>query len=351
MAAPVSPGALRPGHNSQLFPSGLRSPNDEHDFQNNPDTLSDNMHNLKLNRPPSTPNSGPRPSPGFPVGSQPTMARPAPPPAALARPVGPPPSSLPKNMPLVRPTGLPLALSHLPPPPGSLPHPMVSTSIPPPGSTPSIGLQPTGLPSVTVSAPMPPPGAESSPSLSAFRGPLSNEPPAFARPRVPPATNAPQPPVGPPPTMASARGHPQAPSMRSIMESSSLSALEDAPVQLPSPFSAAAQGIPPTSGLVYGLRSWPMQPQPVTPPHSVPGSAQSPGIFGMPPPPPSQSVTTISPAMDGPGTPWPGESMSHPCRIPRPEPSSSVIIYETNHVNQANPPPFVLCAFLIVRYK
>lgn len=273
MAAPVPPGALRPGYNSQLFPSGLRPPNDEHDFQNNPDTLADSMHNLNLSRPPSTPNSGPRPCHSQQWLSQPGL------PAALARPLGPPPSSLPQNMPPVSPTGLPLALSHLPPPPGSLPHPMVSPSILPPGSSPSIGLQPTGLASVTVSAPMPPPQAQSSSSLSASRCPPSNEPPAFARPRVPPATNAPQPPVGVPLTLASAWGPPQAPSVRSVMESSPLTALEDAPVQLPSPFSAAAQGIPLTSSLVYGLRSWPMQPQPVTPPHSVPGSAHSPRIL------------------------------------------------------------------------
>lgn len=82
-------------------------------------------------------------------------------------------------------------------------------------------------------------------------------------PEFPPATNAPQPPVGPPPTMASDRGPPQAPSVRSVMESSTLSALEGAPLQQMSPFSAAAQGITPTPGLVYGLQSWPMQPQPV----------------------------------------------------------------------------------------
>lgn len=120
----------------------------------------------------------------------------------------------------------------------------------------------------------------------------------FARPRVPPATNAPQPPVGPPPTMASDRGPPQAPSMRSVMESSTLSALEGAPLQQMSPFSAAAQGITPTPGLVYGLQSWPMQPQPVTPPHSVPGSAQSPGNF--------RSASTSTKSINDYHIPWYG---------------------------------------------
>ncbi|KAJ0037639.1 hypothetical protein Pint_22625 [Pistacia integerrima] len=39
------------------------------------------------------------------------------------------------------------------------------------------------------------------------------------------------------------------------------------------------------------------------------------------------------------GVPWVGQSKVDSTQIPRPDPSSSVIMYETHHGNQANPPP------------
>lgn len=70
------------------------------------------------------------------------------------------------------------------------------------------------------------------------------------------------------------------------------------------------------------------------------GAAQPP-MFGMPPPPPPlpSQLTTISPTVGQAGIPRGGQSKVDPSQIPRPDPSSSVIMYETRHDNQANPPP------------
>lgn len=75
-------------------------------------------------------------------------------------------------------------------------------------------------------------------------------------------------------------------------------------------------------------------------PHpQFPGSAQPPRMYGMPPQPlPNQSMTTISSAASQTGTPV-GSSKIDPNQIPRPGPSSSVLLHETRQANQANPPP------------
>lgn len=80
-----------------------------------------------------------------------------------------------------------------------------------------------------------------------------------------------------------------------------------------------------------------MQQQQMVPP--VPGSAQSPRMFGMTPPLPNQSMASIQPAMDQSGAPMTGPSKIDPNQIPRPVPTSSVILYETRQGNQANLPP------------
>lgn len=72
-------------------------------------------------------------------------------------------------------------------------------------------------------------------------------------------------------------------------------------------------------------------------PTPVPGSAQPPRMFGMPPP--SQSMAAMSPAMGQMGAPMTGPSKIDPNQIPRPMPSSSVLLHETRQGNQANPPP------------
>jgi protein transport protein SEC24 len=63
-------------------------------------------------------------------------------------------------------------------------------------------------------------------------------------------------------------------------------------------------------------------------------------MFGMPPPLSNQqSMATISPAMGPSGNVVSGPSKIDPNQIPRPVPSSSVLLHETRQANQANPPP------------
>ncbi|KAI9089923.1 hypothetical protein K1719_028893 [Acacia pycnantha] len=132
MAAPVPPGASRPGDNTPPPP-----PNYNPNFRGFPDSLADNMQNLNLNRPPMTSNLATRPppfgqSPAFPSsspspgipGPSPPFSRPGPPPVAQLRPpvpgYGPPSSTLPPNFVPGRPTGpptsQPMSLGSRPPP-------------------------------------------------------------------------------------------------------------------------------------------------------------------------------------------------------------------------------------------
>ncbi|KAA8541400.1 hypothetical protein F0562_025363 [Nyssa sinensis] len=286
-----------------------------------------------------------------------------------------------------------------PPHPGSLPSSTGSPARPPSGAPP--GAFPPSGPSGQVVAPSgsrPGPFA-SSPLLtgspmppSTISSPINNGPHAFAsRPlqagsHFPSTGSIPRPPVRPPPsTISMAGGPPHAPSMRSLYGSQSTSAppgpvqpalpfsaaaqgvppprgspfsAPPGPVQPIPPFSAAAQGVPPPSGSSpfsappqsasqpsgspYGPQTWPMQPRqvaPPPPPHPIPGSAQPPRMFGMPPPLPTESMAAISPAMSHMGAPMAGPSKIDPNQIPRPIPSSSVILHETRQGNQANPPP------------
>ncbi|TQD73409.1 hypothetical protein C1H46_041054 [Malus baccata] len=342
-----------------IVPSGM---------QPRPDSLADNMQNMNLNRPPSMPNSAPpRPSPfgqpppfpstAPPAGAgapsaPPPFSRPGPPPAAFARPAAPAPRSGPPQPTLspattpVRPAGPPVGQ------PSSFP------SRPPPGSFPPVGgVAPASGPSPIGPigpASGPPPGLQSMPPTTAPGRMLSNGPPMFGYgampggPRFPPSGNAPQPPVGHPPAMAPApaAGPPRTPSMHSVLGGSAVSSPPGPTVQQPPPlsaappFSAPPQSMrPPPSGSPYGSQTWPVQQGQVAPPLQFPGSAQPPRMFGMPPPPlPNQSMTTISPAGQT-GTPLAGSSKIDPTQIPRPIPSSSMLIHETRQGNQANPPP------------
>ncbi|KAI5348283.1 hypothetical protein L3X38_001170 [Prunus dulcis] len=370
MAAFVPPpGAPRP-NNSNTPPPPNYNPNNA---QRNPDSLADNMQNLNLNRQPNMPNSAPRPSPfgqappfhssappaGAP-GAPPPFSRPGPPPAALARPAtprsGPPQPVLPPATAPVRPTGPPVG------------QPSSFVSRPPPGSLPPVGglapasgpppspFQTSGLQSGPVSTPLPASGPRSGPgslplgqSMPPSSGPgrmMSNGPPMFASgampggPRFPPPGNASQPPVGHPPAMATTAGPPRTPTMHSMLGGPAVSAPQGPTVQQAPPFSAASQAMRPPPGSPYGSQPWSMQQGQVAPPSQFPGSAQPPRMFGMPPPPlPNQSMTTISPAVGQTGAPLAGSSKIDPNQIPRPVPSSSVLIHETRQSNQANPPP------------
>ncbi|XVE60320.1 hypothetical protein DITRI_Ditri05aG0119300 [Diplodiscus trichospermus] len=370
MAAPVPPGAPRPGANAQQ----PTPPNFNPNYQTNPNSLADNMQNLNLNPPRSMPNSGPRPSPfgqqppfpqsavsaGFPISSPP-MSRPGPPPAMVGRPAvpptGPPQSTLPANVPPERPVAPHVSQ---PFPFGSRPPPASFYSSTVGAVLPSTSLLSSGISSVGVAPP--PAGARPSPFLassssltggpavppsSAPGGPLSNGPPAFGSgalpgaPRFPPASSISQPPVGPPATMMSARAPTQAPTMGSVLGSSAVSSPPAPRMPSVSPFSAVPQTRPPPSGSPYGPQTWPMQPQQGTQPPIIPGStqAQPPRMYGMPHQLPNQAMTTIPPAMGQPGAPLSGPSKIDPNQIPRPIPSSSPIVYETRQSNSANPPP------------
>lgn len=252
------------------------------------------MQDLNLNSPLSMPNSGPRPtpfgqppllsqltpSPGLPAGAQP-MSRTGTTPSVVPRPVGPPSgsssSTFPQNMSPARPAGPPVSqpppFGSRPPAPGSLPHSMISPSVLPSGPPPSIGVQPTGLLSGAASAPMLPLAARPSPPMSslplgssqvvpppsASRGRVSNGPQAFTGPQ----SSALQPPLIPPPIMASVRSPPQAPGKHSVTGGPAINAAADAPVQTLSPFSVAPQGITLPPGSLSAPRTWPMPPQQV----------------------------------------------------------------------------------------
>ncbi|XP_062173358.1 protein transport protein SEC24 C [Alnus glutinosa] len=365
MAALVPRGAPRPNSNSNN-PSQPPPPN--YNPNSNPNSLANNLSNLNLNRPPSMPNSGPRPSPfgqppnfpssaplpGVPSGSPP-FSRPGPPPGALSRPAVPPSGSpqytLPPNVAPVRPTGTPIGqpspFGYRAPPGINAPS---TSGAPPPGAFPFSGL-PSGPvvsaapPGIRPSSPSPPltTGAVL-PHSSASSGFVSNGPPAFTSgalpggPRFPPASSASQPPVGPPQTMGFAGATPQAPSMRSLLGNPAIVAPPGTPLQPTSPFSAPPQGVPLPPGS-YGPPTWPRHPGQVAPPPPIPGSVQPPRMFGMTPQPlPNQSMTAI-PALGQTGAPVSGTSKIDPNQIPRPIPSSSPMLYETLQGNQANPPP------------
>ncbi|KAA0031958.1 protein transport protein Sec24-like [Cucumis melo var. makuwa] len=379
MAALVPPGAPRPNesNSNQASPP---PPNYYPNSQTNPGSLADNFNNMNLNRPPSMPNSFPRPpfgqSPPFPSsapqpagmpGAPPQFSRPGPPPASITRPnvtSSGPPSALPPNMAPMRPSGPPVGqpspLVSRPPPPGvggpgqpafrppssTVPSSgFSSSSVTPPLSAPPLGARPNAAFPPSVSSPsIPPPSAQS--------GTLSNGPPAFVQsnfpggPRFPPAVNAPQGPppfVGPPPMAASVR----APFMHSVPGGSEFSAPPGPTGQPASPFQPASQGVSPPSGSPFGPPSWPMQPGQAPAPPPISGQLQPPRMFGMPPPPPNQSMTTISPAIGQTGSPAATQSKIDPNQIPRPVPNSSVILFDTRQNNQANLPPPSSSEFIV----
>ena len=82
-------------------------------------------------------------------------------------------------------------------------------------------------------------------------------------------------------------------------------------------------------------------------PPPIPGPGQPPRMYGMPPPLPNQqSMATISPAMGPSGNAVSGPSKIDPNQIPRPGPTSSVLLHETRQGNQANPPPVFIITLL-----
>ncbi|KAJ4952663.1 hypothetical protein NE237_029495 [Protea cynaroides] len=321
MASPVPSGVPRPGYHPppphNYNPTLQRTP---------ADSIADGMHNLQINRPPSMANQPvPRPPPFAPSPFAATSASSAPvprsgPPSAGFPRAGPPPNAAAS----LRPSGAPPPFSSRPPPPGAIPSsPLMTGPVMPPSNAPSL------------------------------QGPMNNGPPAFASgpPRFPPSGTSLQPPVGPPSVFDRV---PQAPpSMRPFPVGPASHGPPSQPVLPSPPFlaasatpRAASQPLPPfssasqPSAATYGAQTWQMQPRQVTPPVPV---SQPPRMFGMPPPtPPNQHMTAGPTAMSHlpvPGVPAAGPSTIDPNQIPRPVPSSSVILFETRQANQAGLPP------------
>lgn len=359
----ATPGGPRPGK----FPPNY-----------NPDTLANNMQNVRINQPNQQQLSdvggiAPMPSNPLPFGQQPPpfaagQSRP-PPPGVFQRgptpPVAPGHSTLPPNVVPARPTG---------PTPVSQP-PSFASRPPPPGVSPSS----VGGPAPThYSGPGPRPGPFSSAPLTSgpptppqmsSNGPAGNGPPAFSpgmmqsglRP-LPPMSNAPRPSVGPaqspallssgassqplgplqtrpgfgsPPTFVSSSvGQPAPPTFSAFPQGPSFSApsqnMPPPPGSLP--FSPPLHGTVQPSCHLYGMQTWPQQPPQVGPPPPIHGAMQQQQMFGMPPGPPpfpNQSITFGQT----------GQSKIDPDQIPRFTPSSTEILHETRKDNQANPPP------------
>lgn len=69
-------------------------------------------------------------------------------------------------------------------------------------------------------------------------------------------------------------------------------------------------------------------------PTAVPDAVQLPRMFGMPLPQPNQF-----PAIDQNGASLEDSWKTNSNQVPRPTPSSSIILHDTQQGNQANPPP------------
>ncbi|XP_058078018.1 protein transport protein SEC24 C-like isoform X2 [Magnolia sinica] len=328
MASPVPPRVPRPGYSPPNF-----NPN----YQNTPNSIAENMQNLQINRPPGPPRmmpstSVPRPPP-FVTSPFQSSAPSAPPPASFpgAAPVsrsGPPPAGIPRvgppasgpqqvsNLASGRPSGSPFSQ-----------HPPFGLRPPPPGAYPSAPMATGPI--------APPPNVQ---------GPTSNGPPVFAQgtllggPRFSSIGSIQQPAVGPLPVGSSPMDS-QPPSMRPFLGSSTSGTPLGPPPQPPLPFSAASQGMPPTSAPLYGSQPWQMQPRQGGP--LAPGTMQPPRMFGMPPGLPNQTMPPLPPGIGHPSSEAPvaGPSKIDPNQIPRPIPSSSVILFETRQYNQVNSPP------------
>ncbi|GAB4826005.1 Protein transport protein Sec24C [Ancistrocladus abbreviatus] len=403
MAAPVPPGVPRPNNPHQSPPFPGYNPN----LHLTPDsTLSQNFQNLHIqpqnslmsssaavgpSRPAPSgqvlpfPTSGAAPPGNLPGSSSMSWPGPPPPgivPRAVAPPLGTPQNTSPSNMAPGRPLSGPLASQ--PPPVASRPPPSGYVPLggqlgPPPGTSSS---------AVPTSQVMLPPGSArpsgfGSPPLTATSlvppnfgapGPVSNGPPTLSAGTLPsgPHLSSPggvqQPLVrlsGPPPSTTPLRGPPQAPTMRSLLGSATASsqvAPPPAPTLLPasafsattqagmptsgSPFSAPAQAGMPTSGSPFGLQPWQTQLQ-QAPPSVVPGSGPPPRMSGMPSPLPSQTMAAMPPAVGQTGASMTAPSKIDPNQIPRPIPSSSVILHETRQRNQANPPPPATSEYIV----
>ncbi|KAK1403102.1 Transport protein Sec24-like [Heracleum sosnowskyi] len=304
------------------------------------------------NRPPFPPPFAQQGAPG---------ARPGPPPPGVVPrgPGGPPHGALgPPNVMPNRPNGPTPPFGVRPPPPGAFagnapppPGVFAGNAPPPPGPFASSGNAPPGTrPGPFQSAPMNtgqvPPGP---PPSGGAPSPFSNGPPSAGMqggPRFPSPGGMPRPVSGPPPPVS-------APGIRPFGGSQSAGSLSGL-AQQPPPFSAPPTGGPPPPPgpqtfpappqgpqfpvSPFGSQPWSMQQRQGMPPFPVPGSAPPPRMSNMPG---LESTASISPAMSQ------GPSKIDPNQIPRPIPSSSIVLHETRQGNQANPPPSATTDYIV----
>ncbi|XP_021730205.1 protein transport protein Sec24-like At4g32640 [Chenopodium quinoa] len=356
MSAPVYPGATRPNNQRPSGPPAGYNPN----LQRGPDhSLSQNFQNLQLNQPQNAPSQppfgGPRGPPPFgqnapPFAGPSPVSRPGPPPPGVVPrgvmpPGGPPQNMIPPNMGPGRPTG----------PMPSQPPPFASRG-PPPGAPPPfqgsqpVPQQPSARPTAFGSSPL---TAGPVPSSSTQPRPISNGPPSFSSggfPGGPPGSSVgtQQSFVRGPPSFGaqSPMMHPHLGSQHASGPAAPPTESLSGPSQPVSPFSVVPQHAQPPSGSSFGQQvqqPWQTQPRQVAP--SLSSSLQPPSMYGMPPPISSQNMAGAPPAVSHIGGPM--ASKVDPSQIPRPFPSSSVILYETRQGNQANPPPPATTEFIV----
>ncbi|THU46580.1 hypothetical protein C4D60_Mb09t06430 [Musa balbisiana] len=309
---------------------------------------------ISSNGPPVAGLASQRFPPPPPVQQTPPVAAPAsvraPPPSAAPSQApgvqsfpGSPPAVAPASLPLM---GSPASQPFSRPPPTHTPFAGPPASQPPfagprTSQPPSAG-QPTSQPPfpgpTTFQRPFAGPPSSQPPfggpptSQPPFAGPPNSQPPFAGLPYTGPPTSQP---FGASPTVQPFTGAPYAgrPSSPSYMGPPSSQ-----------PFSG-----PPTAVTPFGAPAWSSQPRQVAP--SMPGAVQAPPtMFGMPPSMPGQSMPPIPPALGhsslaGPQASTP--SKVDPNQIPRPMPSSSVILFETRQGNQANAPPPATSNFIV----
>lgn len=413
MSSQVPPGERSPFPGTGYPPSGNNSTgyNAQRPFTPMPTdsagSLAGNMQNLHIARPPPPwagaqaprPGPGPQamqnsgPSPFTPAGSRP-MGMPFSAPVRAPQPAAPPPgmpSTAPPSFsnaarpgPVIRPAPGPAGPPYGGPPPNlapnismgrpiSAPFPQpANASLRPPAMLSSSapgqlqdGLRPHFGPARNVNT-----SAEANNGSSTFnqgtpatRHPFSQGP------------NSMNPPVGPSPVHIRSSG-----SMPPF-SSGTIPIAQAPPSGLPPPpfpsasfsQSSGPHSVPPSASSLYGTQTWrPSSQQPnypdsyanVLPPPPATG-IQTPGMFGMPPPPRalSQTIPPVPPAMGHPsgsgvlgmtqpgspatGSQTSGTSRIDPNQIPRPLSTSTSLIFETRTNNQANLPPSATSDFIV----
>ncbi|WOL14443.1 protein transport protein Sec24-like [Canna indica] len=307
---------------------------------------------------------------GPPVSGIPAPRIPPPHHAQQVPPVGaptsvraPPPSASPSQASGVRPfSGSPAATTVPVASPVSLPFGRPPTSQapfsgPPPAQPPFSG-PPTsqgpsaGSPTSQPSFPGPPLSLQTfagpPPSQPSLAGPPASQPFGGSSSSQPFNVPSSQPPFARPPTYQPSFAGPPISQLVSGPPTSQLYAGGPSTQSYAGPPSSQPFSGPPNPVTHFGAPGWPSQPRQVPP--STPGIAQAaPRMFGMPPGTPGQTLPPVPPAMGHLSLAGSTATSSKidPNQIPRPVPSSSVLLFETRQGNQANVPPPATTNFIV----